>query len=62
MNNQEVMLALMARREHGTSVPYQAMAIAAHENLQKFEQYGESVDEVAEFILQSAYLHAMPRE
>ncbi len=62
MNNQEVMLALMARREHGTSVPYQAMAIAAHENLQKFKEQGQSVDEAAEFILQSAYAGAMPTE
>ncbi len=62
MNNQEVMLALMACREHGTPVPYQAMAIAAHENLQKFEEKGQSIDEVAAFILQSAYAGAMPTE
>lgn len=60
MNNQEVMLALMARHEHGTSVPYQAMAIAAHENLKPYEEHGQSVDEVAEFILQSACGGALP--
>ncbi len=62
MNNREVMLTLMARREHGTSVPYQAMAIAAHENLQKFEEQGQSVEQVAEFILQSAHAGAMPTD
>lgn len=54
MTNQELMLELMGRRQHGTPVSYQAMAIAAYEDLRPYDDASSSVADVAEFILQSA--------